>query len=225
MAVNKQKILIVDDDNNIAELISLYLTKECYETMIVNDGESAVAAVDTFAPNLILLDLMLPGIKGEEVLQKIKEKSDIPVIVLSAKTDIEGKVNLLRQGASDYITKPFDVREVLARIDLHLKPTGTKSVSNDLTYNELSVNDESHKVFVNGNEISLTKHEFNLLKLLMMHPEKVYSKRELFELAWDEEYIGEDNTVNVHISNIRKKIREYSDNEYIKAVWGIGFRI
>ena len=219
------RILIIEDNEEINDILKEAVTGAGYEAIQSFSGSEGMLRFTSEDFDMVLLDLMLPGIKGEEVLQKIKEKSDIPVIVLSAKTDIEGKVNLLRQGASDYITKPFDVREVLARIDLHLKPAGTKTVSNDLIYNELSVNDESHKVFVNGNEISLTKHEFNLLKLLMMHPEKVYSKRELFELAWDEEYIGEDNTVNVHISNIRKKIREYSDNEYIKAVWGIGFRI
>ncbi len=219
------RILIIEDNEEINDILKEAVNGAGYEAVQSFSGSEGLLRFSSEDFDMVLLDLMLPGIKGEEVLQKIKEKSDIPVIVLSAKTDIEGKVNLLRQGASDYITKPFDVREVLARIDLHLKPAGTKTVSNDLTYNELSVNDESHKVFVNGNEISLTKHEFNLLKLLMMHPEKVYSKRELFELAWDEEYIGEDNTVNVHISNIRKKIREYSDNEYIKAVWGIGFRI
>ena len=219
------RILIIEDNEEINDILKEAVTGAGYEAIQSFSGSEGMLRFTSEDFDMVLLDLILPGIKGEEVLQKIKEKSDIPVIVLSAKTDIEGKVNLLRQGASDYITKPFDVREVLARIDLHLKPAGTKSVSNDLTYNELSVNDESHKVFVNGNEISLTKHEFNLLKLLIMHPEKVYSKRELFELAWDEEYIGEDNTVNVHISNIRKKIREYSDNEYIKAVWGIGFRI
>ena len=219
------RILIIEDIEEINDILKEAVTGAGYEAIQSFSGSEGLLRFSTEDFDMVLLDLMLPGIKGEEVLQKIKEKSDIPVLVLSAKTDIEGKVNLLRQGASDYITKPFDVREVLARVDLHLKPAGTKTVSNDLTYNELSVNDESHKVFVNGNEISLTKHEFNLLKLLIMHPEKVYSKRELFELAWDEEYIGEDNTVNVHISNIRKKIREYSDNEYIKAVWGIGFRI
>ena len=219
------RILIIEDNEEINDILKEAVTGAGYEAIQSFSGSEGLLRFSTEDFDMVLLDLMLPGIKGEEVLQKIKEKSDIPVLVLSAKTDIEGKVNLLRQGASDYITKPFDVREVLARVDLHLKPAGTKTVSNDLTYNELSVNDESHKVFVNGNEISLTKHEFNLLKLLIMHPEKVYSKRELFELAWDEEYIGEDNTVNVHISNIRKKIREYSDNEYIKAVWGIGFRI
>ena len=219
------RILIIEDNEEINDILKEAVAGAGYEAVQSFSGSEGMLRFSSEDFDMVLLDLMLPGIKGEEVLQKIKERSDIPVIVLSAKTDIEGKVNLLRQGASDYITKPFDVREVLARIDLHLKPAGTKTVSNDLTYNELSVNDESHKVFVNGNEISLTKHEFNLLKLLIMHPEKVYSKRELFELAWDEEYIGEDNTVNVHISNIRKKIREYSDNEYIKAVWGIGFRL
>ena len=219
------RILIIEDNEEINDILKEAVNGAGYEAVQSFSGSEGLLRFSTEDFDMVLLDLMLPGIKGEEVLQKIKEKSDIPVLVLSAKTDIEGKVNLLRQGASDYITKPFDVREVLARIDLHAKNAGTKNVSNDLTYNEISINDESHVCSVNGNEISLTKHEFNLLRLLVLHPEKVYSKRELFELAWEEEYIGEDNTVNVHISNIRKKIREYSDNEYIKAVWGIGFRI
>ncbi len=219
------RILIIEDNEEINDILKEAVTDSGYEAVQSFSGSEGLLRFSTEDFDMVLLDLMLPGIKGEEVLQKIKEKSDIPVLVLSAKTDIEGKVNLLRQGASDYITKPFDVREVLARIDLHAKNSGTKNVSNDLIYNEITINDESHVCSVNGNEISLTKHEFNLLRLLVLHPEKVYSKRELFELAWEEEYIGEDNTVNVHISNIRKKIREYSDNEYIKAVWGIGFRI
>jgi DNA-binding response OmpR family regulator len=219
------RILIIEDNEEINDILKEAVNGAGYEAVQSFSGSEGLLRFSTEDFDMVLLDLMLPGIKGEEVLQKIKEKSDIPVLVLSAKTDIEGKVNLLRQGASDYITKPFDVREVLARIDLHAKDSGTKNVSNDLIYNEITINDESHVCSVNGNEISLTKHEFNLLRLLVLHPEKVYSKRELFELAWEEEYIGEDNTVNVHISNIRKKIREYSDNEYIKAVWGIGFRI
>ncbi len=219
------RILIIEDNEEINDILKEAVAGAGYEAVQSFSGSEGMLRFSSEDFDMVLLDLMLPGIKGEEVLQKIKEKSDVPVLVLSAKTDIEGKVNLLRQGASDYITKPFDVREVLARIDLHLKNANTKSVSNNLTYNEISINDESHVCSVNGNEILLTKHEFNLLSLLVLHPEKVYSKRELFELAWEEEYIGEDNTVNVHISNIRKKIREYSDNEYIKAVWGIGFRI
>ncbi len=219
------RILIIEDNEEINDILKEAVNGAGYEAVQSFSGSEGLLRFSSEDFDMVLLDLMLPGIKGEEVLQKIKEKSDIPVLVLSAKTDIEGKVNLLRQGASDYITKPFDVREVLARIDLHLKNANTKTSSNVLTYNEISINDESHVCAVNGNEISLTKHEFNLLRLLVLHPEKVYSKRELFELAWEEEYIGEDNTVNVHISNIRKKIREYSDNEYIKAVWGIGFRI
>ena len=219
------RILIIEDNEEINDILKEAVTASGYEAVQSFSGSEGLLRFSSEDFDMVLLDLMLPGIKGEEVLSKIKAKSDIPVLVLSAKTDIEGKVNLLRDGASDYITKPFDVREVLARIDLHLKNKTSKAPTNEITYNEITVNDESHKCFVNGNEILLTKHEFNLLKLLMMHPEKVYSKRELFELAWEENYVGEDNTVNVHISNIRKKIREHSDNEYIKAVWGIGFRI
>ena len=166
------RILIIEDNEEINDILKEALTGAGYEAVQSFSGSEGLLRFSTEDFDMVLLDLMLPGIKGEEVLQKIKEKSDIPVLVLSAKTDIEGKVNLLRQGASDYITKPFDVREVLARIDLHAKNSGNKTVSNDLTYNEISINDESHVCSVNGNEISLTKHEFNLLRLLVLHPKR-----------------------------------------------------
>lgn len=174
--------------------------------------------------SLVLLDLMLPGMAGESILTKIRENSDVPVIIISAKTDMDEKVFLLQTGADDYITKPFDMREVLARVELQLKRK-RKAVKDKIIYHELNLDSGNHLITINGNSLSLTRQEFAIMELLMKHPDKIYSKQELYEFAWDEYYIGEDKTLNVHISNIRKKIKQYSEREYIETVWGIGFRL
>lgn len=167
---------------------------------------------------------MLPGMAGESVLAKIRETSEVPVIIISAKTDMDGKVLLLQTGADDYITKPFDMREVLARVELQLKRKGT-TAKGQIEYQELHLDSENHLITINGTPLSFTRQEFAIMELLMKHPDKIYSKQELYELAWEECYIGEDKTLNVHISNIRKKIKLYSEREYIETVWGIGFRL
>lgn len=176
--------------------------------------------------SLVLLDLMLPGLSGEEVLARLREKTKIPIIVISAKTEITGKVELLEKGADDYITKPFGVREVLARVRLQLN----KAVQTDkmeckcIGRNGLEIEDVRHVVMINGNEINFTRQEYNILYLLFFNPNKVFTKQELFETAWKEAYFGEDKTLNVHISNIRSKIKQFSDCSYIDTIWGIGFR-
>lgn len=174
--------------------------------------------------SLVLLDIMLPGMAGESILAKIRENSDIPVIIISAKTDMDEKVFLLQTGADDYITKPFDMREVLARVELQLKRKRT-TVKDKIVYHELNLDSGNHLITINGNSLPFTRQEFAIMELLMKHPDKIYSKQELYEFAWDECYIGEDKTLNVHISNIRKKIKQYSEREYIETVWGIGFRL
>ena len=166
----------------------------------------------------------MPGMTGEAVLTGIREQSDIPVMIISAKTDMEGKVCLLQAGADDYITKPFDTREVLVRVELLLK-RGKMSVQRKPIFQELCMDTEKHTVSVNGSPLSLTRQEFAILELLMKQSDKIYSKQELYELVCEEYYLGEDKTINVHISNIRKKIKQYSEREYIETVWGIGFRI
>ena len=227
--VTKQKILIVDDDENIAELISLYLTKECFDTMMVHDGEDALSAFDTYAPNLILLDLMLPGIPGEEVLRDIRKKGNTPVIILTAKDTIDDKVEFLRGGADDYVTKPFDIKEVTARVEVQIRraeTTGRKEEEHRFTYQELELNKGDFTVKVGNTELPhITKQEFSILELLLKHPKKVFSKEEMFEYAWEEQYMGETKTLDVHISNIRKKIKAVTDKEYIETVWGIGYRL
>ena len=227
----KQKILIIDDDNNIAELISLYLTKECFETRIVNDGEQALKEFQIFQPDLLLLDLMLPGMNGEALLPQIKAGQNVPVIVVSAKDSIDSKVGLLTSGAEDYLTKPFDIQEFIARVGVQIRRfagKGEKSPdghSDVLSYRELELHTDSYTASVGGQPVELTRQEFKILELLLLHPNKVFSKQDIYDYAWDDIYIGEDKTINVHISNIRKKLKAVTDEEYIETVWGIGFRL
>lgn len=219
------KILIIEDNEEINNLLGNILTEENYEVSRAFSGSEGILLFNMQRYDLVLLDLMLPGMKGEEVLDIIRGKSQVPVIIISAKTDIEDKINLLTNGANDYIAKPFDIREVLARVAIALKANRDVASSEVKEYDELSIDVSNRKFFVNNNEVVLTKLEFEIINLLISHPNKVYSKDELFELAWNDVYLGDDKTINVHISNIRKKIREYSEKEYIKTVWGIGFRL
>ena len=220
--VNKQKILIVDDDHNIAELISLYLTKECFETQIVNDGESALTCFTSFKPNLILLDLMLPGLSGEEVLEKIKY---IPTIIVSAKEDMDNKVNLLMGGAADYVTKPFDMNELLARINIQLRNSNS-TIKNDLiVFDDIIINTKNYSVMVNSVSVKLTKTEFAILKLLMKNPEQVMTKSVILDKISIDTPDCVESSLKVHISNLRKKLKTAGKKNYIEAVWGIGFKM
>lgn len=218
------KILIIEDSNEINNLLKEILTQNNYEVVQAYSGSEGLMYYRNEVFSLILLDLMLPGVAGEDVLREIRTTSNIPIIVISAKTDIDGKVELLTHGADDYITKPFDVREVIARIELQLKKQVPESIDK-ITYNELILDDNTHQVYVNGQPLALTRQEYNIIYTLMKHPNKVFSKQELFEIAWEQYYVGEDKTINVHISNIRKKIKQYSPNDYIATVWGIGFKL
>lgn len=229
MAVNKQKILIVDDDNNIAELISLYLTKECYETMIVNDGESAVAAVDTFAPNLILLDLMLPGIDGYQVCREVRTKSQIPIIMLSAKGEIFDKVLGLEMGADDYMEKPFDTKELVARVKAVLrryKPAVTAPVpegEQKVEYSDLSINRTNYSVIYMGEPVDMPPKELELLYFLASSPNHVFTREQLLDQIWGYEYIGDTRTVDVHIKRLREKLGDHEAWQ-IATIWGIGYK-
>lgn len=229
MAVNKQKILIVDDDNNIAELISLYLTKECYETMIVNDGESAVAAVDTFAPNLILLDLMLPGIDGYQVCREVRTKSQVPIIMLSAKGEIFDKVLGLEMGADDYMEKPFDTKELVARVKAVLrryKPAVTAPVpegEQKVEYPDLSINRTNYSVIYMGEAVDMPPKELELLYFLASSPNHVFTREQLLDQIWGYEYIGDTRTVDVHIKRLREKLGDHEAWQ-IATIWGIGYK-
>ena len=228
--VTKQKILIVDDDENIAELISLYLTKECFDTMMVHDGEDALSAFDTYHPNLILLDLMLPGIDGYQVCREIRSKSNTPIIMLSAKGEVFDKVLGLELGADDYILKPFDAKEMVARVRAVLRRYQPSKP-------EQSVVDKGKYVSYPGIEISLTNYsvtvdqvpvemppkELELLYFLASSPNQVFTRDQLLDQIWGYEYVGDTRTVDVHIKRLREKIKDHPSWN-LGTVWGIGYK-
>ena len=226
--VTKQKILIVDDDNNIAELISLYLTKECFETKIVNDGELALKEFQTFRPNLILLDLMLPGIDGYQVCREIRHTSDVPIIMLSAKGETFDKVLGLELGADDYIIKPFDSKELVARVRAVLrrfqpKPAAVVNDEKCASYPDLTVNLTNYSVTYMGKQVDMPPKELELLYFLAASPNQVFTREQLLEHIWGYEYIGYTRTVDVHIKRLREKIKDHP-HWSISTVWGIGYK-
>jgi DNA-binding response OmpR family regulator len=224
----KQKILIVDDDNNIAELIALYLTKECYDTKIVNDGEEALTAFEQYAPNLLLLDLMLPGIDGYQVCRELRQKSNVPIIMLSAKGEIFDKVLGLELGADDYIMKPFDSKELVARVKAVLRryePIRNDSVKGikSVSYPGLTVNLSNYSVIYNGHPIDMPPKELELLYFLAASPNQVFTREQLLDHIWGYDYIGDTRTVDVHVKRLREKIKDH-DSWSIATVWGIGYK-
>ena len=230
--VSKQKILIVDDDNNIAELISLYLTKECFDTMIVNDGESVMPAMETFAPNLILLDLMLPGIDGYQVCREVRAQYSVPIIMLSAKGEIFDKVLGLELGADDYMIKPFDSKELVARVKAVLRryqasPAAAvsepKQQGEYVEYPDLIVNLTNYSVIYKGHSIEMPPKELELLYFLASSPNQVFTREQLLDHIWGYEYIGDTRTVDVHIKRLREKIKDHA-SWAITTVWGIGYK-
>ncbi|MGN0361673.1 MAG: response regulator [Bilifractor sp.] len=229
----KQKILIVDDDNNIAELISLYLTKECFSCRIANDGEAALKAFPDFQPDLILLDLMLPGIDGYEVCREIRHISKVPIIMLSAKGEVFDKVLGLELGADDYMIKPFDSKELVARVKAVLRrfqnaqvPADSDTVTRPIKlveYPDLSINLTNYSVTYKGAHVEMPPKELELLYFLASSPNQVFTREQLLDHIWGYEYIGDTRTVDVHIKRLREKI---SGSEYwlISTVWGIGYK-
>ena len=226
----KQKILIVDDDNNIAELISLYLMKECFDTMIVEDGEQALEQFTQYQPNLILLDLMLPGIDGYQVCREIRAKSDVPIIMLSAKGEVFDKVLGLELGADDYILKPFDSKELVARVKAVLrrfqpaKPEAYASVDiKCVEYPGLIVNLSNYSVTYDGQQIDMPPKELELLYFLASSPNQVFTREQLLDNIWGYEYVGDTRTVDVHVKRLREKIKD-KPTWRIATVWGIGYK-
>ena len=229
----KQRILIVDDDYNIAELISLYLTKECFETKIVGDGEEALRVFPEFQPNLILLDLMLPGIDGYQVCRELRSTSQVPIIMLSAKGEIFDKVLGLELGADDYMIKPFDSKELVAIVKAVLRryqpPVHTPASSvteqhgNFVEYPDLIVNLTNYSVIYNGHSIELPPKELELLYFLASSPNQVFTREQLLDHIWGYEYIGDTRTVDVHIKRLREKIKG-NDKWALTTVWGIGYK-
>ena len=233
------RILIIEDDKEIAALLSVYLTKNGYEITCRYDG---VAGLNELRGNIsgydmILLDMMLPGFSGDELLPKLRSLTDVPVIVISAVSNLDDRLSMMRAGADDYIIKPFELSEVLVRIEAVARRYGSGSGDtagekkkentgmHELTYGNIHVNADSAEVFINGQEISLTAKEYELLMLFLGNKNKLFSKANLYESIWEGEYFPEDTTLKVHMSNLRGKLRKYDPFDYIETVWGMGYRL
>lgn len=225
------KILLIEDDAEISEMLSRYLTAENYEIVCAADGQEACTLFDRMQFDLILLDLMIPKISGMDVMQHIRRSSVVPVIIISAKDTETDKILGLSLGADDYITKPFSVVEVAARIKANLRRRNQYDrehvfAKEVLSAGELEMNLSDYTVQKNGKQIELTAKEFEILKLLMQNPKKVYTKEQLYSLVWKDAYFGDENAVNVHISRLRNKIEEDTRKpRYIITVWGIGYKL
>lgn len=234
------KILLIEDNGEINDLMKDAISgavegAECIQAYSGTEGLLYLKSAKGGDFSLILLDLMLPGKSGEEVLRELRGFTKIPVIVVSAKNALDNKVDLLMAGADDYLTKPFEIKELLARVQVQLRrwaentelSGGEKQLglSGKLRHKSMVLDRANHSVSVAGTPLSLTRQEFQILELLLANPNKAFSKQEIYEYAWNEFYVGEDKTINVHISNIRSKIRAVSEENYIETVWGIGFKL
>lgn len=220
------KILIVEDDLEISKMLQTLLTKNHYEVKSAFSGTEAILLLKNEPFDLILLDLMLPGLTGEEVLTKINEQFKIPVICVSAKDDLNTKIEVIQGGADDYITKPFNNEELIVRIGAVLRRVnnGSKNTNaNIFKFKDLVLDNENHSVHINENPIELTVKEYSILELLISNPKKVFTKQNIFESIWYEEYIVDERAVTVHVSNLRNKLN--SGDKYIKTVWGIGYKM
>lgn len=230
MAHNKQRILIVDDDENIAELISLYLIKECYDTKMVYDGESAIQAMAEYQPHLILLDVMLPGIDGYEVCSRLRKTSQVPIIMLSAKGEVFDKVLGLKMGADDYMVKPFDSNELVARVSAVLRRTVpspavvAEQTGEYVSYENLIVNITNYSVLYKGAPLEMPPKELELLYFLASSPNQVFTREQLLNRIWGYDYVGDSRTVDVHIKRLREKFADTESNWDIGTVWGVGYK-
>lgn len=221
-------ILVVEDDQDINRLLCKVLEGEGYQCRPAFSGSEAALWAEQYTYDLVLLDLMLPGVTGEELIPRLRKHNTMPILVLSAKAELEDRVNVLRLGADDFIPKPFDNREILARVEAQLRRYKTFSGRGGtavLHCGALTLDRERVEVAVDGHPVAITAREFEILSLLMAYPSKVFTRAQIYERVWGEAYMGDDNTVNVHISNLRAKLSAAHDGEYIKTVWGIGFKI
>lgn len=221
-----KRILIIEDDNNINYMLQEALTEAGYACTSAYSGTEALLRIENETYDLAILDLMLPGMSGQEVLAEARNHTNIPFIVLSAKDELDSKVDLLTLGANDYMTKPFELKELEARILVQLRSPGQISGENiPLTHRNLELDMEKKLLLVEEQPVTLTAHELKIMELFLRNPGRVFSKNEIYEYAWNEYYMGEDKTINVHISNIRQKLKKRTDAEYIETVWGLGFKL
>ncbi len=223
------RILIVEDDNEINRLLCEYLSTCGYETISAKNGLDAIRLIrDDDSISLVLLDLMLPFQSGDVVIAKVREFSDVPIIVVSAKNTVQTRIDIIRLGADDFITKPFDLDEIIVRIEAVLRRCQTnKEIQSDtLSFGDIVLDRTKKSVTVCGNELTLTSKEYTILELMMQTPDKLFSKANIFESVWGEPYFNDDNSVKVHMSNLRSKIKKHSpDNDYIETVWGMGYKL
>ncbi len=223
------KILIVEDDKEISNMLQDFLSKNQYETSCALNGLDGMKLAVEKEWDLIILDLMIPYKSGDELLRELRAVSDVPVLVVSAKSLIQTKVELLRLGADDYMTKPFDLNELLARIEANIKRYQKSSACGTeaqlIQHGALSLNQSTKEIHANDVLLTLTAKEYHLLALMLLNPQKVFSKQNLYESVWNETYAYDDNTINTHISNLRKKIKEAVGTEVIETVWGMGYKL
>jgi len=220
-----ERILIVEDEKDVNRLLAQALQDNGYETVSVYNGLDVINILSEGQFGMVLLDLMLPYKSGDEVLKDIRNISDIPVIVISARDMVRTKVDLLAAGADDYITKPFDLEEMVARVASNIRRYSSREEVKKITYKELVLDEEAKLITVNGQELVLTAKEYQMFSLFIKYPNKVFSKANLYETIWGEEYLGDDNVIKTHISNIRNKTRTAGGAEYIETVWGLGYRL
>ena len=223
----KQRILIVDDDENICELLRIYLEKDGFETLVVNDGTAAVKSADSWNPDLILLDIMLPELDGWQVCREIRKTSEVPIIMLTAKGETFDKILGLELGADDYVTKPFDAKEVIARIKAVLRRSNDSDKSqgaNEVNFDKLRINIANYELAVNGVVIDTPPKELELIFHLASNPNRVYTRDQLLDEVWGFDYYGDSRTVDVHVKRLREKLENVSDEWCLKTVWGVGYK-
>ena len=220
------KILVVDDDSNICELLRLYIEKEGFETRIANDGKAALEAFDEYNPDLIMLDIMLPELDGWQVCREIRKKSQCPIIMLTAKSEVFDKVLGLELGADDYVVKPFEAKEIVARIKAVLRRVGTTEEDEvkEVRYDKLSINLTNYELRVNGVQVDTPPKEMELIYHLASNPNRVFSRDELLDQVWGFDYYGDSRTVDVHVKRLREKLEGVSDQWELKTVWGVGYK-
>ncbi len=230
--MNREKILIVEDNRDISDMLAAFLSENGYETICAYDGRTASACLQSGEYAIVLMDLMLPYTSGETLIRELREHSDTPVICLSAKSGMETRLEVLRMGADDYILKPFDLNEVLVRIEVVLRRSRQADMANAKTQKAaclscggLRFDTTDYRVEYEGKAIALTAKEMYILRLMLEHPTKTFTKANLYETVWNDIYYYEDNTINVHVSNLRNKLKKATGHDYIETVWGIGYRL
>lgn len=225
--MNNHSILIVEDDADINKVIHDALTQHGYQTTSAYSGTEGFMLLSQHMFDLVILDLMLPGLSGEALIRKLRDdlNKNTPVIILSARDKLDYKLDLFERGADDYMTKPFEIKELLARVSVQLKRSTSQLGQTIYQHKQLNVNVDTLEVTIENHPISLTRKEFKIIELIIKNPTRIFSKEDLYELAWDEQYFGDDKTITVHVSNIRHKIKSFTDEPYIDTVWGIGFKL